>query len=63
MRSPDIKDEQTKNEISNLLFQKNKFDYNRKLLEKINNNNFDNNDFLEMSKKNVKTVKLNSIKR
>ena len=35
VRSPDIKDEQTKNEISNLLFQKNKFDYNRKLLEKI----------------------------
>ena len=62
VRSPDIKDEQTKNEISNLLFQKNKFDYNRKLLEKINSNNFDNNDFLEMSKKNVKTVKLNSIK-
>ena len=41
---------------------KNKFDYNRKLLEKISNKKFNNSDFLEMGQDKIKTTKLNSIK-
>ena len=39
-RKPDINDEETKNEILSLIVQKSKFDYNREILEKINENNF-----------------------
>ena len=42
--------------------KKNKFDYNKDLLEKISKKNFNNNDFLKMGNDNIKTEKLNSIK-
>ena len=61
-REPNLNDNQIKKEILQLVFQKNKFDYNKDLLEKIANKNFDNNDFLKMGNENIKTEKLNSIK-
>ncbi len=61
-RSPDLNDKQTKEEISELFFQKNKFDFNTKLLKKINDKKFNNNDFLEMGKDQIQTTKLNSIR-
>ena len=61
-KKPDLKDNQTRNEIIELVSQKNKFDYNRKLLEKINNKKFNNDDFLKMGEKNIQSIKLNSIK-
>jgi len=61
-REPDLSDAQTKNEIKELLFQKNKFDYNRKLLEKIRNKSFNNEEFLKMSENNISKLKLNSVK-
>ena len=39
-RTPDLNDPELKKEILELLFQKNKFDYNNKLLTKINNKKF-----------------------
>ncbi len=61
-RNPDLNDNQTKKDIVNLVIQKNKFDYNKNLLEKINQKNFDNNDFLKMGEEDIKTLKLNSIR-
>ena len=61
-KEPDITNKQTKNEVTELVFQKNKFDYNRELLEKIRNNKFDNNDFLKMGDDKIEVTKLNSIK-
>ena len=61
-RSPDINDAQTKDEVIQLIVQKNKFEYNRRLLEKIGNNNFTENDFLQMGKNLIKSIQLNSIK-
>ncbi len=61
-REPDLKDIQTKNEILELISQKNKFDYNKELLTKINNNLFSNDEFLNMGKNDIKNIKLNSIK-
>ena len=61
-KEPDLNDEQTKKEIINLVYQKNKFDYNRKLLEKIKNNKFNDNDFLKFKKDLIQSIKLNSIK-
>ena len=59
---PDINDGETKKEIIELISQKNKFEYNRQLLQKINDKEFNNNDFLEMGKNQIQSIKLNSIK-
>ena len=61
-RKPDRTDIQTKNEVKELIFQKNKYEYNRKLIEKISKKEFNNQDFLKMAEKNLETTKLNSIK-
>ena len=61
-KEPDLADEELKDEITKLLAQKNKFEFNRDLLEEINNKKFNENDFLEMGKNNIQTIKLNSIR-
>ena len=61
-RKPDINDAQTKKEIIKLVSQKNKFDYNKQLLEQIRDKKFNNNDFLKLGNNNIKTITLNSIK-
>ena len=59
---PDLNDKQIKQEVVELVSQKNKFDYNKDLLDKITNKQFDNANFLQMGKGNVQTTKLNSIR-
>ena len=54
-REPDLNDEQTKDEIIELV-SKNKFDYNRELLEKISNKNFNNDDFIKMGQNEIKNL-------
>ena len=61
-KEPNLKDNKIKKEVVELIHQKKKFEYNKQLLEKITNNEFSNKDFLNMSKKNIETIKLNSIK-
>ena len=61
-KDPDINDTQTKKEITELVFQKNKFDYNRKLLEQIKNKKFNEIDFLKYGKEKIQSLTLNSIK-
>ena len=57
----DISDALVKNDILELIFQKNKFDFNRDLISKIQNNEFNDNTFLEMSKNSSEIKKINSI--
>ena len=61
-REPDLDDGETNNEILELVYQKNKFDYNRKLMEEIGDKNFTNEDFLDMSQGKIETLSLNSIR-
>ena len=61
-RKPDITNSQTKEEILDLISQKNKFDYNTNLIEKIKNNEFNDNEFIQMGQQSIKTTKLNSIR-
>ncbi len=61
-RSPDLNDPKLKQEILELIFQKNKFDYNKQLIEKINVKKFNDDDFKKMSNNKIKTIQLNSIK-
>jgi len=51
-----------KEEIINLVLQKSKFDFNKDLLEKIQNNQFNNNDFVKMGNNKINSTSLNSIK-
>ena len=61
-RSPDPTDPKLKKEILQLITEQEKFNYNKKLLEKIDQNNFDSKDFKELGKNNLKTLLLNSVK-
>ena len=61
-KSPDLSDEQIKEEVLELVFQKNKFDYNQKLLNEITNKKFNDNNFLEMGKEKIQTTILNSVR-
>ena len=61
-RGPDLNDTQTRKEVIELVSQKNKFDYNRNLLEKVTQKNFNDDDFKKLGQNNIQTLKLNSIK-
>ena len=61
-KEPDLSDNQTKKEIIELVFQKNKFDYSSNLLQKISSKNFNNADFSTMGQNKIETLTLNSIK-
>ena len=59
--SPDLDDEIIKSEIVELIYQKGKFDYNRKILEEIQNNKFNNTKFDELSNFNKEYMSISSI--
>ncbi len=61
-KKPDIDDIQTKTEILELVIQRDKFNFNRKLLEKIRDDKFTENDFLKYGKEKAQSLTLNSIK-
>ena len=60
-RSPDLNDEIVKSEIVELIYQKGKFDYNRKIIEEIQNEVFDESKFIELSSGKIQTGSINSI--
>ena len=61
-KKPDLNNINNKNEIIDLISQKNKFNYNKNLLDQIRNNEFNDVKFLEMGKNLIQKIKLNSIK-
>jgi peptidyl-prolyl cis-trans isomerase D len=61
-KKPNINDNQIRKEIIELVVQKNKFDYNKNILEKIKNEKFSKQDFLELGKDQIQSLKFNSIK-
>ena len=60
-RGPDLDDKATKDEISELIYQKSKFDFNRSILEEIQNKKFDNNKFKDMASDIVESISIKSI--
>tara|TARA_B100000035_G_scaffold79972_1_gene67008 strand:+ start:545 stop:1963 length:1419 start_codon:yes stop_codon:yes gene_type:complete len=61
-KDPDIKDPKTRNEILKLLIQKNKFEYNKKLLKQIRDKELSSNYLEEMNKNLIQSLTLNSIR-
>ncbi|MDB3889327.1 SurA N-terminal domain-containing protein [Candidatus Pelagibacter sp.] len=60
-RGPDLDDQNTKDEIQELVYQKGKFDLNRSVLEEIQNKKFDDNKFREMAGFSKEYLTINSI--
>ena len=59
---PDLNDDQLKKEITKLIAQKNKFEYNKELIDKIQKKEFEENDFLKLGRDKIETLTLNSIR-
>jgi peptidyl-prolyl cis-trans isomerase D len=60
-RAPDLNDEIIKGEIVELIYQKGKFDYNRKIIKEIQDKKFDNSKFEELAGYNKKYSSINSV--
>jgi len=59
---PSLKDDKFKKQIRNLLFEKEKYEFNKNIISKINENTFNQTSFDELGKDTIKKIKLNSIK-
>ena len=60
-KMPDINDIKFNTQIRNLLFQKEKYEFNTAILEKINNKEFNQISFDEFGSKNIKKIRIDSI--
>jgi len=59
---PNLENPIFKEQITNLLFQKEKYEFNKNILDKINKKIFNQASFDKLGKNNIKEIKLNSIK-
>ena len=61
-RLPSLDDSKFKNQIKNLLYQKEKYEFNKDILDQINRNKFNQTSFDKLGSNGIKKIKLNSIK-
>lgn len=61
-KSPDLTNDQSLSDMKKLVFEKNKFDFNRKILEEINNKSFNEAKFDELGSEISESITLNSVK-
>jgi len=59
---PNLENPIFKEQILNLIFQKEKYEFNKNILDKINKKTFNQVSFDELGKNNIKKIKLDSIK-
>ena len=59
---PSLSNTKFKKQIKNLLFQKEKYELNKKILSEINDKKFNQASFNKLGKDSIKQIKLNSIK-
>ena len=60
-KNPNLKDDKTKSELVELIYQKGKFDFNRKILEEIQNKEFNNNKFEDLGSNNLLNLEIKTI--
>ena len=60
-KSPNLNDDKTKGELVELIYQKGKFDFNRKILEEIQNKQFNNSKFEDLGSNNLLNVEIDTI--
>ncbi len=62
---PDLNDKKFVDNVKKILFQKGKYEYNKNLIDKINNKNFNDNEFKKIAsgdKKKIQNLTFNSIR-
>ena len=59
---PSINNNLFKNKVKKILFRKNKYEYKKKLLTKINNNEFNQSNFEKLSSEGIEELELNSVR-
>ena len=62
---PDLNDENFRNKIREILYEKSKYEYNFELISNISKKKFDENDFIKLSNENstaIDKIQLNSVK-
>ncbi len=60
-KSPDLDDNDINNQITEMMYQKHKVEINKEIIDEIDNQNFDDSKFLEIGKKSIQNLTLNSI--
>ncbi len=61
-RSPNLDDLVLREEILGLIYERNKYEYNKDLIKKIDEKNFNDGEFVEMGGNKIENLLLNSIK-
>ncbi len=61
-RSPNLSDLVLKEEILGLIYERNKYEYNKDLIKKIDEKNFNDENFAEMGRNKIENLLLNSVK-
>ena len=59
---PDLNNDKFRTQIKNLLFQKQKFEFNKNILDQISKKKFNQTSFNKLGNEDVKKIRLNSIK-
>ena len=59
---PNLENDKFKKQIKNLLFQKEKYEYNNNIINSINQKTFNQTSFDDLGKAGIETINLNSIK-
>ena len=60
-KNPNLNDEDTNNQITEMIYQKNKFDENKKIIKEIDDKKFDDTKFLEIGSDTIQNLTLSSI--
>jgi peptidyl-prolyl cis-trans isomerase D len=60
-KSPNLNDDKTKSELTELIYQKGKFDFNRKILEEIQSNEFNNSKFEDLGNNDLLNLEVKTI--
>jgi peptidyl-prolyl cis-trans isomerase D len=61
-RSPNLNDLVLREEILGLIYERNKYEYNKDLIKKIDEKNFNNENFVKMGRNKIENLLLNSVK-
>ncbi len=61
-RSPNLSDLVLREEILGLIYERNKYEYNKDLIKKIDEKNFNDENFVEMGRNKIESLLLNSVK-
>ncbi len=60
-KSPNLNDDKTKSELAELIYQKGKFDFNRKILEEIQSKEFNNSKFEDLGNNELLNLEVKTI--